>query len=101
MIRFSDPVRIDYYIYYRVRPGQDSELLAALSTMQAALAEATGVNGRFRRRLDDPLTWMEVYEGVADPREFEVELGLQALHHGLHEFLAAGTPRHLERFRAV
>lgn len=100
-MRCRDPVRVDYYIYYRVRPGQQGELMAALSAMQAALAEATGVSGRFRRRVDDPLTWMEVYEGVADPREFEVELGLQALHHGLHEFLAAGTPRHLERFRAL
>ena len=94
-------MRIDYYIYYRVQPGQDGELVAALSAMQAELAETTGVNGRFRRRVDDPLTWMEVYEGVADPRLFEVELGLQALHHGLHEFLATGTPRHLERFRTV
>ncbi|MBK8335467.1 MAG: DUF4936 family protein [Sterolibacteriaceae bacterium] len=75
--------------------------MAALSAMQAALAEATGISGRFRRRVDDPLTWMEVYEGVGDPRLFEVELGVQALRHGLHEFLAGGTPRHLERFRAV
>lgn len=94
-------MRIDYYIYYRVQPGQDGDLIAALSAMQAALAQSTGVNGHFRRRVDDPLTWMEVYEGVADSHLFEVELGLQALHHGLHEFLATGTPRHLERFRAV
>ncbi len=94
-------MRIDYYVYYRVLPDRESELLAALSAMQLALAEATGISGRFRRRVDDPLTWMEVYEGVGDPRLFEVELGVQALRHGLHEFLAAGTPRHLERFRAV
>jgi hypothetical protein len=94
-------VRIDYYVYYRVRTGQDGELMAALSAMQTALARTTGVNGRFRRRVDDPLTWMEVYEDVSDPRLFEVELGLQALRHGLHEFLAAGTARHLERFRAL
>jgi len=96
-----DPVRIDYYVYYRVRPGHDGELTAALTAMQTELARTTGVIGRFRRRVDDPLTWMEVYESVADPRLFEVELGLQALHHGLHEFLASGTPRHLERFRAL
>lgn len=94
-------MRIDYYIYYRVQPGQDAELLAAVSAMQAALSRATGVSGRFRRRLDDPLTWMEVYEGVADPHLFEVELGLQARRYGLNEFLAAGTPRHLERFRPL
>lgn len=94
-------MRIDYYVYYQVRPGQERELMAALSAMQAALADATGISGRFRRRVDDPLTWMEVYEGVGDPRLFEVELGVQALRHGLHDFLAGGTPRHLERFRAV
>jgi hypothetical protein len=94
-------VRIDYYVYYQVRPGQERELMAALSAMQAALADATGISGRFRRRVDDPLTWMEVYEGVGDPRLFEVELGVQALRHGLHDFLTDGTPRHLERFRAV
>ncbi len=94
-------MRIDYYVYYQVRPGQERELMAALSAMQTALAEATGISGRFRRMVDDPLTWMEVYEGVGDPRLFEVELGVQALRHGLHDFLAGGTPRHLERFRTV
>lgn len=94
-------MRIDYYVYYRVQPGQEGELLAALSAMQAALEQATGVDGHFRRRVDDPLTWMEVYVGVTDSHSFEVELGMQALRHGLHEFLATGTARHLERFRAV
>lgn len=94
-------MRIDYYIYYRVQPGQDGELMAALNGMQRALANATGIDGRFRRRVDDPLTWMEIYEGVADAHQFEIELGIHALRHGLHDFLAAGTARHLERFRAV
>lgn len=44
---------------------------------------------------------MEIYEGVADAHQFEIELGIHALRHGLHEFLATGTARHLERFRAV
>lgn len=94
-------MKIDYFIYYRVNAGQAAELTAALATLQAAVQAATGVPGRFRRRLDDPLTWMEIYEGVSDPHRFEVELGALVMHHGLHAFLAPGTVRHLERFRCL
>ncbi len=94
-------VRIDYYIYYRIDTTREAALLAALSAMQAALQAATGVAGRVRRRVDDPQTWMEVYEGVSNQRLFELELGCQVQHHGLHDFLAPESVRHLERFRSV
>jgi hypothetical protein len=94
-------MRVDYYIYYRVQAGRAEELQLALASMQSALQAATGVAGRYRRRVDDPCTWMEIYEGVSDPRSFELELGTHALRHGLHEFLAPETARHMERFRAV
>lgn len=94
-------MRVDYYIYYRVQAGKSEELRAALTSMQCALQAATGVAGRYRRRVDDPYTWMEIYEGVSDPRQFEIELGTHALRHGLHEFLAPDTARHMERFRAI
>lgn len=94
-------VRIDYYIYYRIDTTRETALLAALSTMQASLQAATGVAGRVRRRLDDPQTWMEVYEGVNNQRLFELELGCHVQSHGLYEFLAPDSVRHLERFRAA
>lgn len=94
-------MRVDYFIYYHVRNDCTVELTAALVSMQAALHAATGIAGRFRRRLDDPWTWMEIYEGVADAHRFEVELGAHAQRHGLHAFLAPGAVRHMERFRAV
>jgi hypothetical protein len=94
-------MRVDYFIYYRVRNDCSVELMAALVSMQAALHAATGIAGRFRRRVDDPTTWMEIYEGVADAHRFEVELGALARSHGLNAFLAPGTVRHLERFRTV
>ncbi len=93
--------RIDYYIYYRIDPAQETALRAALATMQASLQAATGVPGRVRRRLDDPLTWMEIYEGVNNQRLFELELGSHVQRHGLHGFLATDAGRHLERFRSV
>ena len=94
-------VRIDYYIYYRIDTTREAALLAALSAMQASLLAATGVAGRVRRRLDDPQTWMEVYEGVNNQRLFELELGCHVQSHGLYDFLAPESVRHLERFRAA
>lgn len=94
-------MRIDYFVYYRVDTARITEFAAALVSMQASLHAATGVAGRFRRRLDDVATWMEIYEGVNDPRRFEVELGAHAQRHGLNDFLQPGQARHLERFRGV
>lgn len=93
-------MKIDYYLYYRIRPDTQVALTAALATMFASLQAATGIAGRVKRRLDDPLTWMEIYEGVTDPRVFEVELGLHAMNHGLYNMLEPGGVRHIERFRA-
>lgn len=94
-------MNVSYYVYYRLHSADHAAFTAALTAMQSALHAATGVAGRHLRRVDDPLTWMEIYENVADPRTFEVELGLHALRHGLNEFLSPGTVRHLERFRTV
>ncbi|MBL8484921.1 MAG: DUF4936 family protein [Rhodocyclaceae bacterium] len=93
-------MQIDYYIYYRLaQPERCAEFGAALALMQASLHAATGVAGRYRRRVDDAGTWMEIYEGVADPRSFEVELGLQVQRHDLYAYLVPGSARHMERFR--
>lgn len=94
-------VRIDYYVYYRIDTTREAALLAALNAMQASLQAATRVAGRVRRRLDDPQTWMEVYEGVSNQRLFELELGCHVQSHGLYDFLAPDSVRHLERFRAA
>jgi hypothetical protein len=94
-------MRIDYYIYYRIDAAHETALRAALAAMQASLRAATGVAGRVRRRLDDPLTWMEVYEGVTDQRAFELELGSHVLRHGLLGCLPPDAVRHMERFRAA
>lgn len=93
-------VRIDYFIYYRIDEGREAELLAALATMQASLHAATGIAGRVKRRLDDPLTWMEIYEGVSQQYAFEIELGSHVMRHGLLDLITAEGFRHMERFRA-
>ena len=49
-----------------------------------------GVRGRWMRRRDDPATYMEVYEGIADEAAFESLLE--------REGSKLGVPRRLERF---
>jgi hypothetical protein len=43
---------------------------------------------------------MEIYENVADPQRFEVELAELVERHGLAALLAAGSSRKQEIFRA-
>lgn len=55
-----------------------------------ALEKQCGVRGRWMRRRDDPTTYMEVYEGVADEAAFEALLE--------REGAKLEVPRRLERF---
>ena len=54
------------------------------------LEKQTGVRGRWMHRRDDPLTYMEVYEGVKDEKAFEALLE--------REGAKLGVPRKVERF---
>ncbi len=58
------------YVYYRVPAEAAKELQARLIAAHTALAVSTGVSGRLLHRSDEPLLWMEVYEGVADREAF-------------------------------
>jgi hypothetical protein len=87
-----------YYIWYRVHgdPG------AARHAVDATLADVfihAGVQGRVLVRRDDPRTWMEVYEHVADTRLFEDELARALARHGAAAY-AEGNVRHTEAFVA-
>lgn len=88
-----------YYIYYRVAASA-APARETVSAMQAALAQEAGVTGRLLRRADDPDTWMEVYEDVADPDGFERALASAVDRFGVRSLLAAGAERHVERFTA-
>jgi hypothetical protein len=87
----------NYYIYYR-SAASATRVRDTVSAMQAALAHEFGVTGRLLRRADDPGTWMEVYEDVADPEGFERALTSAVDRFGALSLLAAGTERHVERF---
>lgn len=83
----------NYYVYYRV----DSDRVSALRPQVERLFEQIhvhhGVRGRWMRRRDDPATYMEVYEGVADDAAFETLLA--------RETAAFGLERRVERFVCV
>jgi hypothetical protein len=82
--------RVNYYVYYKLpAPGVD-EARQAVERMFDRIERDLGVRGRWLRRRDDPATYMEVFEGVADTARFEALLE--------REGLALGVERRVERF---
>jgi hypothetical protein len=81
---------LNYYVYYKL----DAERVAAARSLVNALFQsvenACGVRGRWMRRRDDPATYMEVYEGVADEAAFEAVMA--------SEGARVAQNRRLERF---
>jgi hypothetical protein len=93
-------MNLSYYVYYKVPAGSSEGTRVAVGALQRELAEATGITGRLLRRRDDPTTWMEVYENVPDPAQFEAKLGELAERHRVAALLAPGSSRKQEVFRS-
>jgi len=89
---------LNYYIYYRVTPSAEARARATIDAVQSALRRDTGIQGSLLRRDDDPSTWMEIYEDVAEPLRFEAELGRLLAQHGFDGCMASDSSRHIERF---
>lgn len=88
----------NWFIYYKL-PATDAALVAErVRVMQGALAAASGVHGRLLRRPEDGpvITFMETYEGIADPAAFEAQIADAAAHAGLPQ--AWLDARRTERF---
>jgi len=92
---------VSYYIYYRVAAGQAPAARLAIGGVFGSVEQRTGVAGRLLRRRDEPLMWMEVYDGVGDPRTFEATLAAAVADHDFASFLAPGSERRIERFVAA
>ena len=67
-----------YYVYYRVEAVRLDAVRSAVQELFNVIEREIGVRGRWMRRRDDPATYMEVYEGVADDRKFEALLEREA-----------------------
>jgi len=93
-------VSVSLFVYYRVNGAGDATVRARVDAVQSEVFAATGVRGRLLRRRDDPATWMEIYEPVADAAAFEQALDAALARHGFAALLASGDVRHTERFVA-
>jgi hypothetical protein len=62
---------LNYYVYYKIELSRLEEVRIAVEKLLADIERRCGVRGRWMRRRDDPATYMEVYEGVADENAFE------------------------------
>ena len=81
---------MNYYVYYKIESARLAALRALVDAMFQLIEKQTGVRGRWMHRRDDPLTYMEVYEGVKDEKTFEALLE--------REGAKLGVARKLERF---
>jgi hypothetical protein len=92
-------MHVHYFVWYEIA-GTAAPARAAIDAMMVDIAHATGVTGRLLVRRDRPATWMEIYEGVADPAGFEREAADALVRHDVARYLADGT-RHVEAFVAA
>ena len=84
---------MNYYVYYKVAPGQLEALRPRVQDLFREAKLKFGVTGRWMRRRDDPTTYMEVYEGVTGEAGFEALLE--------REGAKLGVARKVERFIAA
>ncbi len=90
---------VHYYIWYRVH-GNLADAHRVIAALLDDVAARTAVHGRVLVRRDDPATWMEIYEGVTAPEDFERALAEAAARHRAAAIADEGA-RHVEAFVAV
>jgi len=92
---------LGYYVYYRVALDQAERAQRVVAALQEEVLKRTGVRGRLLHRRDDPVTWMEIYEGIADERAFDASLAAAVERCAFPSVLAAGSQRITEIFGPV
>lgn len=87
------------YVYYRVDPAQLALAAARINAVLQAMAPHCGCMPRLLRRCDDPSTWMEVYEDIADFEAFAASLATATATSDCAAFIKG--ERHLECFAPI
>lgn len=86
----------EVYVYYRIDPAQAALAAARIDALLDVLAAHCRRPPRRLARCDDPATWMETYEGVADLEAFSADLNAAVRALGCEAFTHG--KRHLECF---
>lgn len=80
-----------FYIYYRVRAEIADELRLSVIAMQQDIHRQTGVMGKLHVKADEPLLWMETYDGIDDRAAFSRVLDQAIAANRFTELLAASA----------
>ena len=89
---------LQYYVYYQFEAGRLDEVRAAVDTLLSEIQSATGIQGTWQRRRDDPTTFMETYSAVIQTDDFNRALKLAIEKSG---FSGLGIPRITEIFQCA
>ncbi len=73
----------NYYVYYRVDAANVDAVRFSVEELFKVIQRETGILGRWMHRRDDPLTYMEIYEGVSDDKAFDALLERESSKLGL------------------
>lgn len=87
------------YVYYRLDPHHADDAETPIRALMARLVCRCAVSARLLKKRDEPLLWMETYEGVVDPDTFTRELARAADEYDVGVFIAGD--RHVECFQCA
>jgi hypothetical protein len=65
---------LNYYVYYKFDPARVADLRTTVEKLFMQVNAATGIEGQWQRRRDDPSTFMEVYLSVSESAVFDLAL---------------------------
>jgi hypothetical protein len=89
---------VNYYVYYKFDAGRVDEVRVAVDALFAQISSATGIEGTWQRRRDDPSTFMETFMNVPDADAFDRALNAATVTSG---FSKLGIARVTEIFQCA
>jgi hypothetical protein len=89
---------LNYYVYYKFDPARIADLRTVVAKVFLRVDAATGIQGQWQRRRDDPSTFMEIYSNVTDGAAFDQSLSAALEESG---FAQLGIQRVTEIFQCA
>ena len=87
---------MNYYVYYKVDGRSLEAFRPVVKDLFSKIEKQFGIRGRWMRRRDDPMTYMEVYEDVENAAAFEAfmekETRTMNLERRVERFISAEIP---------